>query len=131
MELYNRCGLIFFEIIQELSKHSKKKAAINKYAAAAKDFCDRNIYHKISLEDIEKEVGISVSQLNRLFRQEFKTTVYSYLLNSKIGIAKSLLSGTSMSVCEIAFLLNFTDEHYFSNIFKKKTGLSPTQWRKK
>lgn len=129
IELYNKCGLIFLEIIQELSKQHEKKAAINKYAAYAKNYCDRNIYKKIFLKDIAKCIGISISQLNRLFRQEFGITVYSYILNNKINIAKSLLSGTSMSVTEIAFLLNFTDEHYFSNIFKKKTGLTPTQWR--
>lgn len=131
IELYNKCGLIFMEIIQELSKHHEKKTAVNKYAACAKNYCDRNIYNKICLEDIAKNIGISISQLNRLFRQEFGTTVYSYILNNKISIAKSLLSGTSMSVAEIAFFINFTDEHYFSNIFKKKTGLTPTQWRKR
>lgn len=130
-DLYNKCGLIFFEIIQILSKHLEKKPAINKYAAYAKNFCDRNIYKKISLEDISKYTGISISQLNRLFRQEFGVTVYSYILNSKINLAKSLLSGTSMSVSEIAFLLNFADEHYFSNIFKKKTGFTPTFWRRR
>lgn len=131
MELYDKCGLVFLEIIQQLSKHYEKKPAVNKYAVYAKNYCDRNIYKKISLEDISKYVGISISQLNRLFRQEFGLTVYSYILNNKINIAKSLLSGTSMSVAEIAFLLNFADEHYFSNIFKKKTGLSPSQWRKR
>ena len=128
--LYNKCGLIFLEIIQILSKHCEKKPAINKYAAYAKNFCDKNIYKKISLEDIAKYAGVSVSQLNRLFKQEFGTTVYSYILNSKINLAKSLLSGTSMSVYEIAFMLSFSDEHYFSNVFKNKTGLTPTSWRK-
>ena len=131
VELYNKCSLIFFEIIQRLSSHCQKKSAVNKYAAYAKNFCDRNIYKKISLEDIAGYTGISISQLNRLFKQEFGTTIYSYILNNKINTAKSLLSGTSMSVGEIAFLLNFADEHYFSNIFKRKTGLSPTCWRKK
>lgn len=131
VELYNKCGLIFLEIIQELSNHYEKKPAVNKYAANAKNFCDRNIYNKISLEDIAKYAGLSVSQLNRLFRQEFGTTVYSYILNNRINIAKSLLTGTSMSVAEIAFSLNFADEHYFSNIFKKKTGLTPSQCRRK
>lgn len=129
-ELYNKCSLIFLEMLQTLSKRYEKKAAVNKYAAYAKNFCDRNIYEKISSEEIAHHVGISVSQLNRLFRQEFGSTVYSYILNNRIHIARSLLSGTSMSVTEIAFLLNFADEHYFSNIFKKKTGVTPTQWRK-
>lgn len=129
-DLYNKCGLIFLEIIQILSKHCEKKPSVNKFAAYAKNFCDRNIYKKISLEDIAKYTGISISQLNRLFRQEFGVTAYAYILNSKINLAKSLLSGTSMSVAEIAFLLNFSDEHYFSNIFKKKTGLTPTLWRR-
>lgn len=127
--LYDRCSIIFLEIIQQLSKHIEKETVINEFALQAKNYCDRNIYQKIVIDDVAKQVGLSVSQLNRLFKQEYSSTVYAYILDNKINTAKTLLSSTSMSVCEIAFMLNFTDEHYFSNIFKKKTGYTPTEWR--
>ncbi|MBQ7774997.1 MAG: AraC family transcriptional regulator [Lachnospiraceae bacterium] len=127
--LYDKCSLVFLEIIQQLSKHCERESIINEYVIQAKNYCDRNIYQKITIDDVAKHVGLSVSQLNRLFKQEFNSTVYAYILSNKINTAKALLSGTSMAVNEIAFLLNFTDEHYFTNIFKKKTGTTPTEWR--
>lgn len=129
--LYDQCSLVFLEILQKLSHHIEKKTAVNEYAAQAKEFCDRNIYQKIAAQDAAKQVGLSVSQLNRLFKQEYGCTVYAYILRNKISTAKALLSGTSLAVSEIAFLLKFADEHYFSSIFKQKTGMTPTQWRKR
>ncbi len=129
-EQWDRCSRIFLEIVQGLSRHIAQKPVTNACAAQARDFCDRSLYRKIAVRDVAKHVGLSVSQLNRLFRLSYDCTVYAYILSGKISIAKTLLSGTSMPVSEIAFLLKFADEHYFTNIFKQKTGLTPTQYRK-
>ena len=125
----DQCSLVFMEILQKLSHHIEKKTSINEFAAQAKDFCDRNIYAKITVADVSRHVGLSVAQLNRLYKQEFNCTVYTYILSNKINTARALLTGTSLAVSEIAYLLKFADEHYFTNIFKKKTGMTPTQWR--
>jgi YesN/AraC family two-component response regulator len=45
-------------------------------------------------------------------------------------LAKSLLQNTSLSAKEIAFRLGFSDEHYFSNFFKKRTGMRPVEYKK-
>lgn len=129
-ELYDKCSIIFLEIIQELARHSVGVRNVNEYASKAKDYCDRNIYQKITVEKVAEHVSLSVSQLNRIFKREFGLTVYVYILNNKINTAKSLLAGTAMTVSEIAFLLKFTDEHYFSNSFKRKTGMTPTEFRR-
>ena len=128
--LYDKCSIIFLEIIQSLSKHIEKASTTNEYATLAKNYCDRNIYEKITIDDVARHVGLSVSQLTRLFKQEYQSTVYAYILNNKINTAKVLLNSTSLTVYEIAHLLGFTDEHYFTNIFKRKTGHTPTKWRK-
>lgn len=128
-ELFDRCSVIFMQILQQLSKSFQHTHRDNPYTLAAKNFCDRNLYQKISLDDVSKETGLSVSHLNRLFKKEFGVTVYAYLLNARINTAKSLLKGTALSISEISYLLKFADEHYFSNIFKEKTGMSPSRFR--
>jgi YesN/AraC family two-component response regulator len=50
-------------------------------------------------------------------------------LEKKISFAKKLLVDTSLSVKQISDKLCFSDEYYFSNIFKKKTGQTPSQYR--
>lgn len=128
-DLFDKCSIVFLEIIQKLSRYGEETKVYNRYAAKAKNYCDINIYKKLTAEDVAQYINISVSQLNRIFKKEFGITVYAYILNNKINTAKSLLNGTAMTISEIAFLLNFTDEHYFSNIFKTKTNMTPTQFR--
>lgn len=127
---FSKCSNIFFEIIQALYNHCYQEAVVNEYVIKAKQYCDMNIYEKITVTDVAEAVNLSVSQLNRLFKKEFDTTVYSYILNCRIEMSKSLLKGTAMSIFQISDKLNFADEHYFSNIFKKKTGITPSEYRK-
>lgn len=128
--IFSKCSCIFFEIIQTLYTTCRTEDYISAYVLSAKQFCDMNIYEKISVTDVAASVNLSVSQLNRLFKKEMNTTVYSYLLNCRIELAKSMLKGTAMSIGLISDKLNFADEHYFSNVFKKKTSLSPSEYRK-
>ena len=128
--IFSKCSCVFFEIIQALFNASYVENEINEYVLKAKHYCDMNLYTKITVEDVAGYISLSVSQLNRLFKKEYGTTVYSYLLNCRIETAKSLLKGTALSISEISEKLIFTDEHYFSNIFKKKVGLAPSAYRK-
>ena len=73
---------------------------------------------------------MSESQTIRLFKKNFGTTPYTYVLNKKINFAKKLLIDTNLSVKEISTKLCFSDEYYFSNIFKEKVGCSPSQYRR-
>ena len=56
-------------------------------------------------------------------------TPYAYLLEKKLELAGQLLRDTNLSVREIAEKLSFADEYYFSNVFKKKMGVTPSLWR--
>jgi transcriptional regulator GlxA family with amidase domain len=66
-----------------------------------------------------------------VFKQHKGITPYQFLLNEKIKIAKALLATTEMSVKSISDKLCFADEHYFSHLFKEKTGLSPLKYKAK
>ncbi len=127
--LFEKCSIVFLKIIQKLSRYGEEIIPYDKQAVKAKNYCDINIYQKLTVEEVAQYINISVSQLNRIFKKEFGTTVYAYILDNKISTAKSLLSGTAMTISEIAFLLNFADEHYFSNIFKIKAHMTPTEFR--
>ena len=72
---------------------------------------------------------ISRAHLIRVFKQNKGITPYQFLLNEKIKIAKALLSTTEMSIKSISDKLCFADEHYFSHLFKQKTGLSPLKYK--
>ena len=88
-----------------------------------------SIYSKKTLDEVANELFTSKSNLIRAFKKETGETPYQFLLNEKIRTAKKLLITTSLQVKNIAELLCFTDEHYFSFLFKQKTGLTPSKYR--
>lgn len=99
-------------------------------ATKAREFIENNIYKPISATDAADTAGLSVSQLGRLFKAEYGRTVYADILEFKIETAKNLLRNTALSAKEISDMLCFCDEHYFSNLFKRKTGSTPVGYRK-
>ncbi len=85
---------------------------------------------KFKMEDLCKYISHSESQTIKIFKKAYGITPYAYFLEKKIKLAKDMLINTNLSVKQIADHLSFADEYYFSNIFKQKTGLSPTKYRK-
>ncbi len=92
----------------------------------SKRFADPNLM----LQDVASEVGISQSHFSTVFAQETGITFTQYLTGLRIAKAKELLEATQMRSSEIAFQVGYNDAHYFSYLFKKHTGMTPSDWRK-
>ncbi len=88
-----------------------------------------SIYNNTGLKEISARLFISRAHLIRLFKEQKGITPYQFILSEKIKVAKALLSSTELSVKSIADKLCFADEHYFSHLFKQKTGLSPLKYK--
>lgn len=84
----------------------------------------------LMLQDVAREVGISQSHFSTVFAQETGITFTQYLTGLRIAKAKELLEATPMRSSEIAFRVGYNDAHYFSYLFKKHTGMTPSEWRK-
>jgi AraC-like DNA-binding protein len=83
----------------------------------------------IEMYDLAKEVGVSYLHLLSVFRLHTGLTPYQYFLQLRIYKAQELLQDPKLSIKEIAEIMNFDNQYYFSRIFKHKTGMSPLQWR--
>lgn len=79
-------------------------------------------------ETLGAELGLSLPHLNDVFKSYTGMTPFQYCLHVKINRAKEILAGGESSVKEIAWKVGFDDQYYFSRLFKKKTGYSPSQW---
>ena len=99
-------------------------------AVRIKDMLDECIYGKMDMEAIAARLYVSVSSVYREFQKSFGETPYQYVLSRKLALAKSLLARTDEPIATIAMRLAFADEFYFSNLFKKKTGMAPSAYRK-
>lgn len=122
-----RGAVIFHRMIQRLAENAEKKVTP---IEEVRRYIDGNVYNRLTAEAVARRSGFSVSQLGRLFKKAYGTTVYAYILEQKIQAAEKLLKNSSLSLRETADMLGFTDEHYFCNIFQKKRGITPGRFRK-
>lgn len=118
------------DMLLKMHLSAKKSDGISDIGMQMKDFLNTQITADFRLELLCKHISRSESQTIRLFKKLYGITPYTYLLNKKIDFAKKLFIDTNLSVKEVADKLCFADEYYFSNIFKKKVGMSPSQYRK-
>ncbi|MBU5441289.1 response regulator [Paenibacillus sp. MSJ-34] len=85
---------------------------------------------QISLQDAAEHVKMSPSHLSKIFSQETGQTFIDYLTQTRIRKAMELLQSTQAKTYEIAFQVGYNDAHYFSNVFKRVTGMTTTEFRK-
>jgi len=86
---------------------------------------------ELSLNLLASYVNFSPNHLSMIFSQQTGQTFIRYLTDYRMNKAKELLRGTSMRSSEISLEVGYKDPHYFSYLFKKTQGLTPTQYRGK
>ena len=86
---------------------------------------------KITLDSLHKRFFVSKNTLCKRFHEHMNCSVIEYVTYVRINKAKMYLSTTEKSVSEIADLCGFPSANYFGIIFKKNTGISPLNYRKK
>lgn len=94
-------------------------------------YLDANIEKKITIDELSKIFNYSKNQIINVFKDSYGITPYRYFLERKIDIAKLYLSNTQYSINDIAHILSFSDQNYFSAEFKKITSISPSEYRKR
>jgi AraC-like DNA-binding protein len=94
-------------------------------ARAARDYIEANLDKALTLSDIAREVGVSVSSLQRSFRAVYGNTVVDYLRTRKLEGARDALERGTMSIAEAAFLAGYTSPANFTTAFRRAFGLLP------
>ena len=121
---YERIKAIFNAVIEfrDLQKGNGYSATIFK----AKAYIDKHFSEEsLSLNTVASNVFISPNHLSAIFAQETGEKFIDYLTRVRIERAKYLLKNTAMKSADIAYETGFSDPHYFSTAFKKRTGMSP------
>lgn len=96
----------------------------------AKQFINQHYMNpELSLDGVAAQVSLSPSHFSVIFSQETDQTFKEFLTELRIQKAKELLRMTSLGANEISIQIGYSDPHYFSYVFKKNTGMSPTEFR--
>ena len=97
------------------------------------DFCAeyivKNIYKKITVDELTKFVGVSQPYLYKIFTKRFNMSPKDYIIWEKIYAAKKMLKETDMKITQIATSVGYDDVLAFSKIFAQKEGMSPLKYR--
>lgn len=97
----------------------------------AKEYIETHYADSLTLEEVAEYVELSPFYFSKLFKDRFGVTFIDYLTEIRIKQAKLEMEDQGRSLKEICFSVGYKDPNYFSRVFKKHTGLSPTEFRKK
>jgi YesN/AraC family two-component response regulator len=95
----------------------------------ARQYILDNVEKRIMLQDVAEYVCISPGYLSTLFRREYKQNLVDFINQSKIDLACQLLGEGKYRINEIAYKLGFENAFYFTRIFHRRTGLSPSEYQ--
>lgn len=94
-----------------------------------KEYMDTHYMEKITLDRLSEGFLINKYYLERIFKEQFGSSVINYLLNVRITHAKQLLRFTDKSVEQVGLECGITPLYYFSRLFRQTEGISPSEYR--
>ncbi len=121
----NKISAACRDVVQ--SKEKQSSSSVER----AKAYIAEKFNKDISLDDVSKEVDISPYYFSKLFKEETGENFIEYLTAVRINKAKQLIAGSDMSMKEICTEVGYSDPNYFSRIFKKNVGVTPTEYKDK
>src|SRR5690606_9591125 len=95
----------------------------------AKNYIDNHYHNDIGIDEVSEVVGLSASHFCTLFKQVTGSTFLEYVTQCRIEKAKYILVNTEVKVYQLAPLVGYQDSRYFTQVFKKLTGMTPSEYR--
>lgn len=111
------------------SKKTEPKPINEQRVKDVLSFIHNNYSQKITLQDIADSVFVSKGECCRFFKKSLKMSPYDYLINYRINQSMKLLKSSSSSILDIAENVGFNNVSHYIQIFRKKTGLTPHEYR--
>jgi AraC family transcriptional regulator, transcriptional activator of the genes for pyochelin and ferripyochelin receptors len=108
-----------------------KSPADKEKIIAARDLVNDRVHNPPSLTEIARAVGLNEYKLKRGFKETFHNTVFGYLTEQRLQLARRYLLDSQKTAAEIAYELGYTTPQHFNNAFKRHFGHTPQSIRKK
>lgn len=126
---YKILGPINQSVFEILKKNILIKSE-NILTVKVKKYVHENLKEHITLNDISANTFYSAIYLETIFKKDTGKSIIEYLIDERLSVAKKMLKDGSIPLTEIAESVGFLDYNYFARTFKKRTGYTPTQYKK-
>ncbi|MEX1377386.1 MAG: response regulator [Eubacteriales bacterium] len=107
-----------------------KKKKISSIVDKANKIIEERYSSELTLDDISQELSISPQYFSRLYKDEMGINFIEKLTKRRIDSAKKLIEEGEYSIKEICYMCGYSDPNYFSRLFKKHEGISPSMYHK-
>jgi len=117
--------------IENVRSVQKTDSIVHSQKDVIKDYIDRNYKKDISAKDVAGILGYSDVYFSKVFKQLFDDNFINYLTKIRIDRAKLLLKDVSFNIKEVGKSVGYADSNYFTKVFKRSVGMSPSEYRSK
>ena len=117
--------------IENVRSMQKTDSIVHSQKDVIKDYIDRNYKKDISAKDVAGILGYSDVYFSKVFKQLFDDNFINYLTKVRIDRAKVLLKDVSFNIKEVGKSVGYADSNYFTKVFKRSIGMSPSEYRSK
>lgn len=125
LELQNQ---IYLDVADRVAQVNRQFSSI---VRRCNSYIDQHLYEPLSTRRIAEALQISTSYLSHIYRQETGETISATIREKKINKAKMLLQYSTLSLNSIGEKLGYCSQSHFTNAFRKKTSLTPREFRSK
>lgn len=119
-----------WQIFLECAKNASGDSVQNGYVRKLQEFIQAHYAENFDAKEVEEVCSLSYKYAGMLFKEETGKTIREYQRALRIRKAKQLLKETDKPIAEIAQITGFLDVFYFSKIFRKEHGCSPSEYRR-
>lgn len=117
-------------LLAQSSAQGRKMRKSDAVAERLLRFLNQNYSKCLTSRDIEEMFEVNFDYINRVFSHMTGSPIFTYINILRIYNAKQLIATTDLPFSEIAYLVGIEDRYYFSKLFRKMTGVSPTEYYK-
>lgn len=108
-----------------------KSKVVSRHIVIAIDYIRTHIQDNLTVESIADSLSLNSSYLSKLFKQEMGITLSRYIRDQKINVACNMLRHLDESSLTVANYLGFSSQSHFIQVFKKTTGMTPEEYRRR
>jgi two-component system response regulator YesN len=131
IQAINDIGLYMERLVTDVirSIDKVKMSGLNSQIASAMEYIKKNYNKDLSLEEVAKAVALSPFYFSKLFKAQVGENFIDYLTRCRMTVAEGMLKEGNCSIKDACYKVGYKDPNYFSKIFRKYFGQSPSEYR--